>query len=303
MKKPGSKPKKNTLMEREGENISPPEPSAAPPADSDDAGSPQDEPDYESLLSRSRDMLDGKYDTTPEGRREAKALALELELMNPPDSKPPKGHFGRVVDLVRRLRAHQQRRSATAINESRPSAPAVGANSLTPPSPPAPAVPNEPRLPSAPASASPAPANLPPRLASPATRPSPRAPQSEIVPPSPHPAGDSPGESGYPSSPPLKGYPQDSFFAGNKVAPSPLSADERGTSPNPRLRQGVSSAAPAPDPLNRTGHTTDWYAPASWSKTGKLDPFPSRAQKSARKLRSISNYRFRHLQHLNSRGF
>jgi len=50
------------------------------------------EPDYDSLYSRSLDLLDRKYDTTPEGRREANALALDLELMKPPDSKPPKGY-------------------------------------------------------------------------------------------------------------------------------------------------------------------------------------------------------------------
>jgi len=75
---------KSTLALREDENVSPPEPPAAPPADSGYTRSPQDEPDYDSLYSRSLDLLDRKYDTTPEGRSEGKKLALELELMKPP---------------------------------------------------------------------------------------------------------------------------------------------------------------------------------------------------------------------------
>jgi hypothetical protein len=63
------------------------------------------EPDWESLYRRSLALLDRKYDFTPQGRREAKALALELELMKPPDTKPPKGRFGEVVALIRRFRA------------------------------------------------------------------------------------------------------------------------------------------------------------------------------------------------------
>jgi hypothetical protein len=59
--------------------------------------------DYESIFHRGCDLLNGKYDATPEGRREARALALDLELMKPPDSKPPKGRFGEVVALIRRL--------------------------------------------------------------------------------------------------------------------------------------------------------------------------------------------------------
>ncbi len=61
---------------------------------------------------------------------------------------------------------------------------------------------------------------------------------------------------------------------------------------------GTHAAPPAPDPLNRTGHTTDWYAPASWSIRRQPDPFPSRKEKLARKLRGMSNYRWRHWQHL-----
>src|SRR6266566_5155480 len=134
---------KSTLALREDENVSPPEPPAAPPADSGYTRSPQDEPDYDSLYSRSLDLLDRKYDTTPEGRSEGKKLALELELMKPPDSKPPKGYFGQVVDLVRRLRAHQSSKASAPKKTSQPS--------------PTPAVANASALPSVPAAASAAP--------------------------------------------------------------------------------------------------------------------------------------------------
>jgi hypothetical protein len=40
-------------------------------------------PDYADILSRSLDLLDRKYDFTPEGRSEANKLALELELRYP----------------------------------------------------------------------------------------------------------------------------------------------------------------------------------------------------------------------------
>jgi hypothetical protein len=69
------------------------------------------EPDYGSLYLRSLALFDRKYDTTPEGRHEADKLVLELELLNPNPGKPPRGHFGRVVDLVRRLQEAEERES------------------------------------------------------------------------------------------------------------------------------------------------------------------------------------------------
>ena len=51
-------------------------------------------PDYADLLSRSLDLFDRRYDTTPEGRREARALLLELELMTPREPKPPSKRLG-----------------------------------------------------------------------------------------------------------------------------------------------------------------------------------------------------------------
>ncbi len=69
------------------------------------------QPDYADILSRSLDMLDRKYDFTPEGRSEAQKLALELELMKPAPAKPAKDFFGQTVDLVRRFRDAEQRAS------------------------------------------------------------------------------------------------------------------------------------------------------------------------------------------------
>src|ERR1700680_847008 len=60
-------------------------------------------PDYADILSRALDMLDRKYDFTPEGRCEAQKLALELELMKPAPAKPAKDFFGQTVALVRRF--------------------------------------------------------------------------------------------------------------------------------------------------------------------------------------------------------
>src|ERR1700680_904618 len=67
------------------------------------------EPDYADILTRSLDMLDRKYDFTPEGRSEAKKLALELELMKPAPAKPAKDFFGQTVALVRRFRDAEER--------------------------------------------------------------------------------------------------------------------------------------------------------------------------------------------------
>ena len=51
-------------------------------------------PNYADLLSRSLDLFDRKYDTTPEGRHEARTLLLELELMTPRQPKPPSKRLG-----------------------------------------------------------------------------------------------------------------------------------------------------------------------------------------------------------------
>jgi hypothetical protein len=71
-------------------------------------------PDYSSLVSRSRDLLDGKYATTPEGRREANSLLTELELMEPPASKPPKGARASVIEHMKRWIASRRESPSTA---------------------------------------------------------------------------------------------------------------------------------------------------------------------------------------------
>jgi hypothetical protein len=57
---------------------------------------------YADIYRRSLDLLDRKFDTTPEGRSEAKALLLELELMKPAPEKPRRDFFGQTADLLRR---------------------------------------------------------------------------------------------------------------------------------------------------------------------------------------------------------
>ena len=234
--------------------ISPTSPHDEPEPSPSASSTPPHEPDYASLLSRSRDLFDGKYDATPEGRREANALVAELELMKPPASKPPRGLRARAIELVKRLRAQKPPAAKTpptaAANRSpRPIAPAA----------PSPAAPSE----------------LPP------TRPG--IPQSEDAPPSLNPGNN-------------RGFPT--------VVQAAI--------PETLARFTVTNEPPSPTPtpappvpgitLTRTGHTTDWYAPASWSNPSQPGLFPSRKEKLARKLRGMSNYRLRHLQHLNSRG-
>jgi hypothetical protein len=81
---------------------------------------------YADIYHRSLDLLDRKYDTTPEGRREAKALLLELELMNPAPAKPRRDFFGQTVDLVRRLHERESEISEPATPASQsPSAPRI----------------------------------------------------------------------------------------------------------------------------------------------------------------------------------
>jgi hypothetical protein len=212
-------------------------------------------PDYASLLSRSSDLFDGKYDTTPEGRRQANALVVELELLKPPASKPPKGIRASAIELVKRLRAQESRQSASAVHPSPPRPPATAS-----------APPTNLHQPSAsvrPGAASPA-------AASPASTRLPQPPAADAI-----------------ISPPPKA-----------LAVSPELPAMRLPSPAP------SPAAPVPGiTLTRTGHTHDWHGPASCSKPSRPDPLPSRADKLQRELRSMSNYRLRHLQHLNSRGF
>ncbi len=87
-------------------------------------------PDFGDLYLRSLDLLDRKYSMTPEGRREANALVLELELSGPPPAKPRRDFRGQVADLVRRAMKHQAPiRSGSA---SRPPAKVYRQDELSP---------------------------------------------------------------------------------------------------------------------------------------------------------------------------
>ena len=58
-------------------------------------------------------------------------------------------------------------------------------------------------------------------------------------------------------------------------------------------------AAPPPGmTAERIGHTTDWYAPASWSKHARPDPFSRRMSDVQRKMIRLNNYNSRHLRFL-----
>ena len=242
-------------------------------------------PDYQSLLTRSLDMLDRKYDFTPEGRSESQKLVLELELMNPAPAKPAKGFFGQTVDLMRRFRDGEKQNSGAA---SIPPALDYYARPTPPPwaderneqsvSPPpsrgtsSPTVPNQQACSSEPVAA-----------AVPEAQRSPSASDAAdfVAPPSRRPRKPR-SHSRAPSSAPHSELP----------SPLPISST---TAKHDSLG--------GPDADHHEGHCTDWYAPPSWSKTRPPDPCPSRKEKLQRKLRSVSNSAFRRLQHRNSRGF
>jgi hypothetical protein len=265
-------------------------------------------PDYSSLLTRSLDMLDRKYDTTPEGRCEANKLALELELMKPAPAKPARDYFGRVVNLVRRLREGEARKGAGG---SEPSSlpPEAFLNYYDHPIQthvvPPPWADKQDALP------------LAGGTATPGAFPNPSASRSE-PPTVPDPQTCS-------SAPVAAAVPE----AQRSCAPSASAAADFVAPPSrrhrkPRSHSGAPGSAPhselpsplpisattvkhdslgGPDADHHEGHQTDWYAPPSWSKNRPPDPCPSRKEKLQRKLRSMSNSAFRRLQHQNSRGF
>jgi hypothetical protein len=298
------KSKITSLLPAPAAQTAPPAPTLppAPPA-----------PDYGDLLRRSRDMLDRKYDTTPEGRREANALALELELMKPAPAKPRRDFFSRTVDLVRRVRAHQTKKSQagsqqpSAIAASAPAPSSIPvAQSLTPSAPPkiapAPSLASPPSTHALqPCSSGRAAAQPSPRPPSPAAQPTASAPPASseanvreanfIAPPS------SPPAKVYPLA--AKVYPQDELLPPGKDELSPVnkvfSRPERGAVPN--------QESPIPGfTLTRDGHSSDWYAPASWSGP-QPNPFPSRQERLKQAFRTMSNSKWRRLQHRNSRAF
>jgi len=243
-------------------------------------------PDYADILSRSLDMLDRKYDFTPEGRSESQKLALELELMNPAPAKPRKGFFGQTVDLMRRFRDADQRKSGAA---SVPSALDYYGRPT------------------------------PPSWADERNEQSVSPPPSREIPPLtvPDPQSCSSGR-GEPCVPEAQ-----RSCAPSASDPADFVAPPSRRPRNPRSRSSAPGCAPHSEPLpvptsvtaakhdslggpdadHHEGHRTDWYAPPSWSKTRPPNPCPSRKEKLQRKRRSMSNSAFRRLQHRNSRGF
>jgi len=290
-------------------------------------------PDYDSLLSRSRDMLAGKYDATPEGRREAKTLNLELELMNPPASKWPKGVRASVIEHMKRWIA--QRKAPIRPGSASP-AHSESEGPLFPPAfPPVDFYGNPIKL-AVPwdevkrdaQTASPLPARVHPQVRSSDSGGLHRTPGTgdalfadnkvELSPANKvsretAPTSQSPAAS--PSTPPKEHPRQGDFVAppARRPAVRPLhhSAPTHIVNAEPASPYAGLDGFPGPGPAavppdsdlpNQPGHQKDWFAPASWSNTRSPDPFPSRKEKLARKLRGMTNYGFRRLQHLNSRG-
>jgi len=254
-------------------------------------------PDYADILSRSLDMLDRKYDTTPEGRSEANKLALELELMNPAPAKPRKDFFGQTVDLMRRFRdADQQKSGAASIP------PAVDYYGR--PTPP-PWADKQDALPPARGTATlgcapPNPSTSqsePPTLRDPA--PCSSAPVAAAVPEAQRSCAPSASDPANFVAPPSRRHRKP-----RSRSSAPRSAQYSEPLPVPTSATAAKhDSLGGPDADHHEGHRTDWYAPPSWSKIRPPDPCPSRKEKLQRKLRSMSNSAFRRLQHRNSRGF
>ena len=247
--------------------------------ESDEIPVPEDvtEPDYGSLYLRTLDLFDRKYDTTPEGRHEADKLVFELELLNPKPGKPPGGHLGRVVDLVRRVQAAEDGhpgRMPVPSEQREPREPSVTSRKNDQA---ATATASSHRFSHSNASSSIA---VPAASVQPLASTEPADPAEgiscdpQVIPPVHRPPSDRPSQP----------FSFDFFQAPNASPPEPPS-----------------------DPLNappkRDGHATDWYAPPSWSKTRAPDPLPSRQEKFKRNLRGTSNSKLRRLQHMNSRSF
>jgi len=242
------------------------------------------QPDYGDILSRSLDMLDRKYDFTPEGRSEAQKLALELELMKPAPAKPAKDFFSQTVDLMRRFRdAEEQESDAASIPPAvdyygHPIKLAVPIESGT----------------ATPRCAHPNPSasrSEPPTVHDPQTSSS--GPGDFVAAPSANDPAD------FVAPPSRRHRKPRSHYSAPGCAPHSERPMPLPISPTTAKPDSVGG----PDDDHHEGHRTDWYAPPSWSKTRPPDPFPSRKEKLQRKIRSLTSSAFRHLQHQNSRGF
>jgi hypothetical protein len=260
-------------------------------------------PDYADILSRSLDLLDRKYDFTPEGRSESNKLALELELMKPAPEKPAKDFFGQTVDLVRRFRDADQEKSGAA---SVPPALDYYGHPIQTHFVPPPWADKRDAPP--PAGGTATPGCAPPNPSTSRSEPpaatdrqtSCSAPVAAAVPEAQRSCAPSASDPADFVAPPSRRHRKP---RSHSSSPSP--------SPHSELPLPVPTSATTakhdslggPDADHHEGHRTDWYAPPSWSKIRPPDPCPSRKEKLQRKLRSMSNSAFRRLQHRNSRGF
>jgi hypothetical protein len=296
------------LPHKEGERGIPPKPLPVNKS-SDDEQSPSlpGEPDFADLLRRGRNLVEGKYDTTPEGRREMQKLTLELELMKPAPAKPARDFIGRVAHLQRTIDAGMERDPSPA--SSIPPALDYYGHPIQPYVTPPPWE-----------SATAIPGCAPPNAST-------SADESPVVPHS-APCSSGRGETAV-GEPALRHLNQDFAPSPQSLGPysfgspqdfvAPPSRRHRkprsgsipvGPAPHTELPSPLSissSAAPpdsagGPDADHHEGHSTDWYAPPSWSKIRPPDPCPSRKEQLQHKLRSMSNSAFRRLQHRNSRG-
>ncbi len=149
-------------------------------------------------------------------------------------------------------------------------------------------------------------------------------------PTSSHASNNSPSHSPHtPSASPATARPDQSSSRGSAQAPlSPLpdlvirnEHSERGIppkSPEPNSRPSFFASSPqceTPSALpwlastaacgqrQRNGHTTEWFAPFSWSGRAPTDPYPSGATKLRSRFRSIAGSALRRMHHQNSCGF
>jgi hypothetical protein len=243
-------------------------------------------PDYANIFRRSRDMIAGKYDTTPEGRREANALALELELMNPAPAKARKDFFSRTVALVRSLREHQTKKFGAASQP--PSAPAPFPTAPVPSS-----VVSAPSKTEAAQSVASPPATHEVELCSSGRGVAQPALRSLSLAAQPAASADVPSHDKNHDTPsPSDSNARDHSSVALRSRRPPEKVYEQPSDQSPKDRPKQEMPVPGIT-LARTGHTTAWYAPASWSGR-QPDPYRSRKEKLRCSLRVASDRRRQH---------
>ena len=257
------------------------------------------EPDYDSIVSRGRDLLAGKYSVTPEGRREAETLNTELELMKPPAAKMPKGARASVIE-------HMKRWIAQKKVAMRPASPSRANNVSEGPL-------RSPAFPALNYYGHPIPMAVPYDEIERDARSASSTPSPRISPPTDELSPPPSSEILNIKSPVVPVSPPSSRTSTVSPDPPPTrrprkprrSTQTPASEPSPRLSPPAFAPelALASNPPNSTAHATDWYTPPAWTRNRASDPFPSRKEKRKRELRGMSNSKLRHLQHLNSRAF